>query len=154
MLTIEKLFTVSWKTETLDCRGREGDSPLGQRRNLWVCCSVDSGEKGTYLQYKITKYKSSPCCCRDWIAKEKPHFWLHLFLDGLCIQMNRYFFWWCPLRHGFWGLFCPSHRESVWYVDRCMIMIVLEDEGEEKMCCGQETAISAFLFPPVFFFLS
>lgn len=83
--------------------------------------------------------------------RRSPTFWLHWFLDVLCIQMNLYFFWWHPLRHRFWGLFCLFHRESVWYVDRCMIMIVLEDEGEEKMCCGQETATSAFLFPPVFF---
>lgn len=35
-----------------------------------------------------------------------------------------------------------------------MIMIVLEDEGEENMYCVQETATSAFLFPPIFYSLT
>lgn len=52
----------------------------------------------------------------------------------------------------FFGLFCLLVREHARYGDRCVIMIVLEDEGEEKLCCGQETELLQHFFSLLPFF--
>lgn len=71
-------FLLSHEKLKLWLQGERGGTCLLVRGGISGFAAKCTQGRWRYLQDKIIKYKSSPCYCRDWMAKKKLHFLITL----------------------------------------------------------------------------